>query len=137
MLRDRFRLTALAAAVLLLGACSGTSGAGAADAGPPVSGGTLTWGIETEPITFNPHQYAQAKARLLVWNSFEGLLTHDQKGGYVPWLASGYEAAPDGRAYTFKLRTGVTFSDGTPFDAAAVKANVDQLRAPGYAPAVA
>ena len=137
--RDRFRFAAvLTVTGLLLAACSGTSGGGgAADAGPPVSGGALTWGIETEPITFNPHQYAQAKARLLVWNSFEGLLTHDEKGGYVPWLASGYEASPDGRDYTFKLRTGVTFSDGTPFDAAAVKANVDQLRAPGYAPAVA
>ncbi|MET0493061.1 MAG: ABC transporter substrate-binding protein [Actinoplanes sp.] len=137
--RDRFRFAAaLTATGLLLAACSGTSaGGGAADAGPPVSGGALTWGIETEPITFNPHQYAQAKARLLVWNSFEGLLTHDDKGGYRPWLASSYEASPDGRDYTFKLRTGVTFSDGTPFDAAAVKANVDQLRAPGYAPAVA
>jgi peptide/nickel transport system substrate-binding protein len=138
--RDRFRFAAvLTVTGLLLAACSGNSGGGggAADAGPPVSGGSLTWGVETEPITFNPHQYAQAKARLLVWNSFEGLLTHDEKGGYVPWLASGYEASPDGRDYTFKLRTGVTFSDGTPFDAAAVKANVDQLRAPGYAPAVA
>ncbi|MGX6601511.1 ABC transporter substrate-binding protein, partial [Micromonosporaceae bacterium Da 78-11] len=88
-------------------------------------------------ITFNPHQYAQAKARLLVWNTFEGLLTHDDKGGFVPWLATGYQASPDGRTYTFKLRTDVTFSDGTAFDAAAVKANVDQLLTPGYAPGVA
>ena len=138
MLRDRFRPTVLAAAaVLLLAACSGTAGEAAADAGQPVSGGSLTWGIETEPITFNPHQYAQAKARLLVANSFEGLLTHDANGGYVPLLATGYQPSADGKSYTFKLRTGVTFSDGTPFDAAAVKANIDQLLAPGYAPTVA
>jgi len=138
MLRDRFRPTALAAAaVLLLAACSGTAGEAAADAGQPVSGGSLTWGIETEPITFNPHLYAQAKARLLVANSFEGLLTHDANGGYVPLLATGYEPSADGRTYTFKLRTGATFSDGTPFDAAAVKANIDQLLTPGYAPTVA
>jgi peptide/nickel transport system substrate-binding protein len=140
MLRDRSRVTALAAAtLLLLAACSGTTSAAeaGADAGQPVSGGSLTWGIETEPITLNPHQYAQAKARLLVANAYEGLLTHDANGGYVPLLATGYQAAADGRSYTFKLRTGVTFSDGTPFDAAAVKANIDQLLAPDYAPTVA
>ncbi|WP_433717661.1 ABC transporter substrate-binding protein [Actinoplanes sp. CA-051413] len=140
MLRDRSRVTALAAAtLLLLAACSGTtsSAEAGADAGQPVSGGSLTWGIETEPITLNPHQYAQAKARLLVANAYEGLLTHDANGGYVPLLAGGYQAAADGRSYTFKLRTGVTFSDGTPFDAAAVKANIDQLLAPDYAPTVA
>src|SRR6188768_4204179 len=140
MLRDRSRATALAAAtLLLLAACSGTtsSAEAGAEAGQPVSGGSLTWGIETEPITFNPHQYVQAKARLLVANTFEGLLTHDANGGYVPLLATGYEAAADGKTYTFKLRSGVRFSDGTAFDAAAVKANIDQLRAPGYAPAVA
>ncbi|AGZ42745.1 ABC transporter substrate-binding protein [Actinoplanes friuliensis] len=130
------RLALIATAALLLAGCSSTA-TDAADAGQPVSGGPLTWGIETEPITFNPHQYAQAKARLLVWNTFEGLLTHDTNGGFVPLLATGYEASPDGLTYTFKLRTGVTFSDGTPFDAAAVKANIDQLLAPGYAPAVA
>ncbi|WP_436520323.1 ABC transporter substrate-binding protein [Actinoplanes sp. HUAS TT8] len=123
--------------LLLVAGCSAGTSASSADAGKPVSGGSLTWAVETEPITFNPHQYAQAKARLLVWNSFEALLTHDDKGGYVPWLATGYEVSPDGKTYTFKLRTDVTFSDGTKFDAAAVKANIDQLLVPNYAPGVA
>ena len=70
-------LAATAALAVVLAGCSSTGGDAATDAGQPVSGGSLTWGVETEPITFNPHQYAQAKARLLVWNSFEGLLTHD------------------------------------------------------------
>ncbi|WP_305783199.1 ABC transporter substrate-binding protein [Symbioplanes lichenis] len=130
--------TALAAlALTLAAACDAGAGQTTADAGQPVDGGALTWGIETEPITFNPHLYAQAKARLLVWNAYEALLTHDDQGGYRPWLATGFEAAADGKAYTVTLRTGVTFSDGTPFDAAAVKANIDQLRSPGYAPQVA
>jgi peptide/nickel transport system substrate-binding protein len=134
-MRHRIWLAAAASLALLAG-CS-SSGGTATDAGAPVSGGSLTWAVETEPITLNPHQYAQAKARLLVWNNFESLLTHDDKGGYVPWLATGYEVSPDGKTYTVKLRTGVTFSDGTAFDAAAVKANVDQLLSAGYAPAVA
>ncbi|MFD0821524.1 ABC transporter substrate-binding protein, partial [Micromonospora zhanjiangensis] len=106
-------------------------------AGRPRSGGTVTWAVETEPITLNPHQYAQAKTRLLVWNTFESLLSYDKDGRLVPWLATGWQTAPDGRTYTVALRDGVTFSDGTPFDATAVKANVDKLREPGYAPAVA
>ena len=75
-MRHRLRLALPALALSLLAACS-SSAPTAADAGSPVRGGALTWGIETEPITFNPHQYAQAKARLLVWNTFEALLTHD------------------------------------------------------------
>ncbi|GAA2484573.1 ABC transporter substrate-binding protein [Winogradskya humida] len=137
MRRTRTIAALIATLSLALAACDSGSATTSAEAGQPVDGGSLTWGVETEPITFNPHQYAQAKARLLVWNSFEGLLTHDDKGGYVPLLATGYEASPDGKAYTFTLRTGVKFSDGTAFDAAAVKANIDQLRAAGYAPAVA
>ncbi|BCJ49040.1 peptide ABC transporter [Actinoplanes sp. NBRC 14428] len=134
----RFAAALFLTVTLTLGACSGGGGgAPAADAGQPVSGGSLIWGVETEPITFNPHQYAQAKARLLVGNTFEGLLTHDAEGGYTPRLATGYEVSADGKSYTFHLRGGVVFSDGTGFDAAAVKANADQLRAPGYAPAVA
>jgi len=137
-LRPSLRRAAATAAVLfLLAACSSNQGTSAAAAGAPVSGGSVTWAVETEPITFNPHQYAQAKARLLVWNNFEALLTHDDKGGYLPSLATGYQVSADGKTYTFKLRTGVTFSDGTPFDAAAVKANIDQILTPGYAPTVA
>ncbi|GLY93069.1 ABC transporter substrate-binding protein [Actinoplanes sp. NBRC 103695] len=129
------RTAALVILALALAAC-GNGGDDPEGAGSPQDGGSLTWGVETEPITFNPHLYAQAKARLLVWNTFEGLLTHDQRGGVVPWLATGYEAAKDGLSYTFKLREGVKFSDGTPLDAAAVKANIDQIRRPGYNPAL-
>ncbi|MFF5232499.1 ABC transporter substrate-binding protein [Dactylosporangium sp. NPDC000521] len=131
-------LASLAVVALLLGGCNGAAGDPAAGAtGAPVQGGKLTWAIETEPITFNPHQYAQAKARLLVWNSFEALLTHDDKGGYLPWLATKWDVSADGLTYTFKLRDGVTFHDGEKFDAAAVKANLDQLLVAGYAPGVA
>ncbi|WP_089156315.1 ABC transporter substrate-binding protein [Micromonospora sp. NBS 11-29] len=140
MLAHRLRILTAVALTTLLTATSGcaTSGPPAAGAaGQPRAGGTLTWAVETEPITLNPHQYAQAKARLLVWNTFESLLTYDPQGKLVPWLATGWQAAPDGRSYTLTLRDKVTFSDGTPFDATAVKANFDKLREPGYAPTVA
>ncbi|WP_027343236.1 ABC transporter substrate-binding protein [Hamadaea tsunoensis] len=129
------RTRVLLALALLVAGCSSPAPA-APGAGTPVSGGSLTFAVETEPITFNPHLYAQAKARLLVWNSFDALIAHDDKGGYVPWLATGYDVAADGLAYTFHLRTGVTFADGEKFDANAVKANLDQLFVTGYAPSV-
>ncbi|MFG2050799.1 ABC transporter substrate-binding protein [Micromonospora sp. NPDC048935] len=137
-----YRLRTLAAAALapllaVVAACSTGTTPAASAAGQPRSGGTLTWAVETEPITLNPHQYAQAKARLLVWNTFESLLTYDKQGKLVPWLATGWQVAPDGLSYTLTLRDRVTFTDGTPFDSAAVKANIDKLREPGYAPNVA
>ncbi|MEH0927408.1 ABC transporter substrate-binding protein [Micromonospora sp. CPCC 205558] len=136
------RLRTLAAAALapllaVVAGCSTGAAPAAEAAGQPRSDGTLTWAVETEPVTLNPHQYAQAKARLLVWNTFESLLTYDQQGKLVPWLATGWTVTPDGLSYTLTLRDRVTFSDGTPFDSAAVKANIDKLREPGYAPAVA
>ncbi|WP_328346354.1 ABC transporter substrate-binding protein [Micromonospora sp. NBC_00421] len=131
------RTLAVAAVLALAAGCATATTPAVEAAGQPRSGGALTWAVETEPITLNPHQYAQAKARLLVWNSFESLLTYDSQGKLVPWLATGWQATPDGLSYTLPLRAGVTFTDGTPFDAAAVKVNLDKLREPGYAPAVA
>ncbi|MEU1606255.1 ABC transporter substrate-binding protein [Micromonospora matsumotoense] len=131
------RTLAVAAVLAVAAGCATATTPAVEAAGQPRSGGALTWAVETEPITLNPHQYAQAKARLLVWNSFEALLTYDDRGALVPWLATGWQVTPDGLRYTLSLRAAVTFTDGTPFDAAAVKANIDKLREPGYAPAVA
>lgn len=61
-------------------------------------------------------------------NIGEGLLRY--KSGtteIVPGLAESYEVSPDGREYTFKLREGLKFSDGTPFDASVVKWSVDRV----------
>ena len=136
--RDRLRTlpaTALAALLAVVAGCS-TATPTAEAAGQPRSGGTLTWAVETEPITLNPHQYAQAKARLLVWNSFEALLTYDDRAA-TALAGDRLEVTPDGLSYTLTLRDRVTFPTAHPFDAAAVKANLDKLREPGYAPAVA
>ncbi|GAB2926127.1 ABC transporter substrate-binding protein [Nonomuraea fastidiosa] len=98
---------------------------------------SLTWAIETEPITLNPQQWVQNKARLLVFNQFDALLSRDEQGEFHPWLATSWKVSDDGRVYTLRLRDDVTFHDGTTFDAAAVKANLDQFMVPGYNPAVA
>ena len=52
-------------------------------------------------------------------------LSHTEMGAYEPVLATSWELAPDKSSYTFKLRRGVTFHDGTPFNAEAAKWNLD------------
>ncbi|NTG43511.1 peptide ABC transporter [Agrobacterium sp. 13-626] len=98
----------------------------------PVKGGSLVYGVETEPNTLNPHLNGQAKAKLVLRNAYESLLARTADGGYVPWLAAGYEISDDGKTYTFKLREDVTFSDGEKLDAAAVVLNFTKLKEPLY-----
>ena len=51
--------------------------------------------------------------------------SNTEMGVYEPVLATSWELAPDKSSYTFKLRRGVTFHDGTPFNAQAAKWNLD------------
>lgn len=102
----------------------------------PVSGGKLTWGVETEPATLNPQLNGQDKTKLLLRNAYESLLARTAEGGYVPWLAIGYEISQDGRTYTFRLRDGVTFTDGQAFNAAAVATNFARLKDATYSGSV-
>ncbi|MFF5209158.1 ABC transporter substrate-binding protein [Streptosporangium sp. NPDC000396] len=118
---------------LALAAC-GTQSVQNAQSAPNT---TLTWAIETQPVTLNPQLWAQNKVRLLVFNQFDALISRGKDGSFQPWLARSWKVSDDGLTYTLDLRDDVTFHDGTKFDAAAVKANLDQFRVPGYNPAVA
>ncbi|WP_182880275.1 ABC transporter substrate-binding protein [Microbispora sp. H10949] len=116
--------------VLALAAC-GTTGkdtaAGKAPAGP-VKGGTLTFAVNTEPSTcLDPHQSPADVAGLFTRPALDSLVSLDTEGKIHPWLATKWTVSPDQKTYTFTLRDGVKFSDGTPFDAAAVKANLDHI----------
>ncbi|WP_141430805.1 nickel ABC transporter substrate-binding protein [Bacillus sp. 03113] len=72
----------------------------------------------------NPHLYAgEMAAQNMV---FEPLVKNTEDG-IKPALAEKWDISPDGLVYTFHLRKGVTFSDGAPFNAEAVKLNFDAL----------
>ncbi len=60
----------------------------------------------------------------------EGLIGFNEKMEQIPQLAEKWDASPDAKVYTFYLRKGVKFHDGTPFNAAAVKASFDRVRNP-------
>lgn len=72
----------------------------------------------------NPHLYlGEMAAQAMV---FEPLVV-STKDGIKPWLAESWTISPDGRTYTFRLRQGVKYSDGTPFDAESVKLNIEAV----------
>jgi len=119
-------------------ALAGLTLAGVAEAAPlAVSGGSLTWGVTTEPVCFDPHRSSQQNAFFLIRNFVDSLIAKKADGSFAPWLAQSWAISPDGRDYTFKLHPGVSFTDGTPFDAAAVKANLDWVKNPANTAAAA
>ena len=86
---------------------------------------TLTIANYRDIRDLNPHLYSgELFAQNLI---FEGLVHLDENGQPEPWLAESWTVSEDGKLYTFRLRKDVTFSDGTPFDAHAVKSNFDAL----------
>jgi peptide/nickel transport system substrate-binding protein len=99
----------------------------------PKSGGTITWGVATEPSCFDPHRSSQQAAFFVARNYIDSLVAKRADGSFAPWLATQWSIAPDGLTYTFTLRDGVTFHDGTPLNAEAVKANFDFVKKPEYA----
>lgn len=72
----------------------------------------------------NPHLYGgEMAAQNMV---FESLVVNTEKG-IQPALAQSWDISKDGKTYTFHLRENVTFSDGEPFNAKAVKMNIDAV----------
>ncbi len=79
----------------------------------PAYGGSLSEGIIGTPRFINPLLAASDADRDLSALVYSGLLKASH-GGYIPDLAEKYEVSDEGRIYTFTLRSGVTFHDGTP-----------------------
>jgi peptide/nickel transport system substrate-binding protein len=92
---------------------------------------TLTLGMQLEPPVLDPTAGAAAAIREIVYsNLFESLTRIDSTGAVVPGLAESWTVSPDGKVYTFKLRQGVKFQDGAPFDCSVVKFSYDRAVAP-------
>ncbi|HEY9366520.1 MAG TPA: ABC transporter substrate-binding protein [Agromyces sp.] len=99
--------------------------------GEPVSGGTLAYASgDAEPTCLDPHVGGNYPQALLAGQFLESLVSRDDSGEIVPWLAESWTAADDGLSWEFTLRDDVAFTDGTPLDAEAVKVNVEHLKDP-------
>jgi len=88
-------------------------------------GGTLTIVRPTDPVSLDPQLETTAPGAWVYFNMLESLLTMDDKMQIRPALATGYEVLSPTKV-RFKLRPGVKFHDGTPFNAAAVKFTFDR-----------
>ncbi|MCY4180288.1 MAG: ABC transporter substrate-binding protein [Litoreibacter sp.] len=90
-----------------------------------------TVGMQLEPPHLDPTSAAAgAIDQVLYSNVFEGLTRFSSDGSVVPGLAESWEVSDDGVIYTFTLREGVTFHDGTSFDASDVVFTLDRARGP-------
>jgi peptide/nickel transport system substrate-binding protein len=98
-------------------------------AGQPRRGGTLRAGYWQEHKTLDPHLSLQVNERWLMYAVYNTLVGTDEQFNPQPELAESW-SNPDPKTYLFKLRQGVKFHDGTDFDAAAVKWNIDRLKDP-------
>lgn len=133
-----------AALAIALSACAGSSGSlpgesaggGSADAVDT----TLTLGLSADISTPDPSSAYSGSEMNLVLAAYEGLLKYEAGADtpeIVPSLATEWAVSEDGLTYTFTLREGVTFHDGTPFTSAAVEPSIARMSevgasGPGY-----
>jgi peptide/nickel transport system substrate-binding protein len=91
-----------------------------------------------EPVSLDPANSVSGALWTVVRNTYEGLLRFKGSGfdEVEPFLATSWTISPDGKAYTFKLREGVEFQDGTPFNAEAVKFGFERVIGVNRTPAV-
>ncbi|MGY4706363.1 ABC transporter substrate-binding protein [Candidatus Bipolaricaulota sp. J31] len=94
-------------------------------------GGELVVAVSTEPPTLDPTSNPAAAIDLILHhNLYEGLVQVGPDGTFHPQLAETWEVTEDGLTWTFKLRPGVRFHDGSPCDAEAVRASFLRAMAP-------
>ena len=118
-------ILAVVATTATIVSCSSTSDATETAAGEPRSGGHLTVGI-IAPCGLDKAQTSGCNFTNVevVDNLTEQL---PGTGEVVPWLAESWDVSEDGASYVFRLKEGVTFSNGEKFDADAVKLNFDNV----------
>jgi peptide/nickel transport system substrate-binding protein len=110
---------AVLASVLTLTACAGGT---TSSTGQKVEGGTIVYAHQQEPACVFGGWIEQA---YLSYQVLDNLVSLDANHKVVPWLAQSWKASDDGLSWTFTLKKGVTFTDGTPLTAAVVAYNFD------------
>ncbi|MBT9258995.1 MAG: hypothetical protein KM310_04455 [Clostridiales bacterium] len=122
-------------AVLLLGVVAGCGSTGgneaqAPGADQPTPGGTAVILVNANPVSLDPAFIRDWTTRQAAHYLYDTLVYVDENDEIQPLLAESWQVSEDGLVYTFHLREGVRFHDGTPFDAEAVKINMDRLLDP-------
>jgi peptide/nickel transport system substrate-binding protein len=121
-----------AALAIILAACTGTTSGGpsgsAATGAKATYGGSVTFAMNSDISNMDPMLSGLFVDRHLMYAMYDSLVRVTPKGDIIPWLATKWTVSADGKSYTFNLRTDVKYQDGTTFDAASVKWNLDRYR---------
>lgn len=122
-------LAAVATGALVLTACNGGVPAGSNASGAANStGGTLSIGSVTEPVSFDSAQSHLGHLMQYFQPVYDSLAIRTPDGEFEPMLATDWGYDESMTELTVNLRTDVTFTDGAPFNAEAVKANIDHFK---------
>lgn len=111
---------------MAISSIAGLSAGMLAAAETPQRGGTLTVGVISDTKTLDPTFSIQWSERQVLYLIYNTLIRTGPGFTMLPELAKSWEIADDGLRVVFKLQEGVKFHDGTDFDAAAVKWNLDR-----------
>src|SRR5688500_12013790 len=130
MNQRRRSFAALLALGLVIAACGGTTttSPSAGASGGVTEGGTLVFGGARLAASLDPALTSDGESFRILQQVYETLvdLAPGSTNEIVGGLAETWEGEPEDTVYTFHLRSGITFHDGTPFNAEAVKANFDR-----------
>jgi len=125
-----------AATAILVSACATSggpapSGGGAATASAAAKvnyGGTVTFVLDNDVSNLDPMLSGLFVDRNIHYAMYDSLVRVTPKGDIIPWLAEKWTTSADGKQVTFNLRQGVKYHDGTVFDAASVKWNIERYK---------
>jgi peptide/nickel transport system substrate-binding protein len=118
-------IVGLATAVALTACGAGAGANSAGGSGEPKPGGDITFLIDSLGDTWIPNNSAISSFQGHIWGHVTDKLVYvDENGAVSPWIAESWEQNATATEFTLRLKRGVTFSDGTPLDAAAVLANL-------------
>jgi peptide/nickel transport system substrate-binding protein len=118
-----------AGALFALDACGGTSstGTGSGAAGASGTSGTISWAWQL-PTTWDPVTSSAGSDVQMLALTYDALTALDDNGNAVGWLAESWKYNDAGDEVTFTLRSGLTFSDGSPLNADAVAKSINRGR---------
>src|SRR5699024_5163883 len=98
----------------------------------PMGGGDFTIAIPSDAVSMDPHGSNDVPSEQVRSEIYEGLVTQDEDLEVIPLLAEDWEEVDD-TTWVFTLKEGVTFHDGSEFNAEVVKANIERLLDPAVA----